>query len=211
MPLADYLVGLNQLSPEEILCLDAEIDTQATESGILKNSLGITDTKTLHAVENDLVALNLPDLTQLSPDGDIAHLQAIHRTLFKDIYPWAGQWRTVTFAKGDDFFLPAHRIPQALAQLFGSAQRDRFWQALAETAFHDAAADFFATLNYIHPFREGNGRTQREFLRSLYAQRGLRLSWDAVGDSAMIAAMQSARAGKMQTLSSLLALNSTPL
>ncbi len=33
-------------------------------------------------------------------------------------------------------------------------------------------AEILDTVNYLHPFREGNGRAQREFLRSLTLEKG---------------------------------------
>lgn len=208
MALIEYLVSLDQLPDEEVAQLAAETDAHSHPSGVLKNCFGIDNTKKLNDVEKDIVALNLPDLALLKNHCDKAHLQHIHRTLFQGIYPWAGEWRTVTFAKGEDLFLPAHRISSALDRLFQALAEAQFWQSLELSEFHLQAADFFATLNYIHPFREGNGRAQREFLRNLYEKKNLKLVWDAVGDSAMIAAMQAARQGDLQPLTAILRLNS---
>ncbi|HNH66016.1 MAG TPA: Fic family protein, partial [Bacteroidia bacterium] len=40
----------------------------------------------------------------------------------------------------------------------------------------DKLAEILDNLNYLHPFREGNGRTQREFLRLLALEKGLTLN-----------------------------------
>jgi cell filamentation protein len=75
-------------------------------SGVLKNRFGITDEATLEETEASLVALRSYALAQqpLAGSFDLAHLQAIHRYLFGDVYEWAGRLRTIDIAKGGNAF-----------------------------------------------------------------------------------------------------------
>lgn len=71
-------------------------------SGVLKNRLGITGAATLEETEAALVATRSYELSRAPLKGafDLAHLQAIHRYLFRDVYEWAGELRTVDIDKG---------------------------------------------------------------------------------------------------------------
>lgn len=44
----------------------------------------------------------------------------------------------------------------------------------------DEVTYLYEYLNFAHPFREGNGRTQREFFAQLLAESGHGLTWDRV-------------------------------
>jgi cell filamentation protein len=76
-------------------------------SGVLRNRLGISDREQLGRVEAGLSAAALADLGVRSLPGgyDLAHLQAFHREIFGDLYPWAGEIRVVAAAKSDMFCL----------------------------------------------------------------------------------------------------------
>lgn len=90
------------------------------------------------------------------------HLCHLHRVLFGEVYDWAGELRRVDIAKGTTRFCTSARIrPEAIALL---AQIDR--ETLEQPAHErvvERVADLYAELNMVHPFREGNGRTQRLF------------------------------------------------
>jgi cell filamentation protein len=104
---------------------------------------------------------------------DAAHVRAIHRHLFQDIYEWAGEFRTLNKLK------PGAMRDFADAQ---SGEIDRYlvevhrlvynteWSQLDRDGFAAAAADVYAHLNQAHPFREGNGRTSKVFMEHV-AQR----------------------------------------
>lgn len=103
------------------------------------------------------------------PDGrlSVRHYQAIQHHLFQDVYAWAGRFRTVRLGKdGSAFCYPEH-IAREMQRLFADLKRQRYLKGLSPDAFAAAAAHFLASLNAIHPFREGNGRTQASFLTLL--------------------------------------------
>jgi cell filamentation protein len=107
-----------------------------------------------------------------------AHLKRIHEYLFQDVYAWAGEFRTVDIRKeGSTYFARPDFIQLSLDQLFASLQRKGELVGLEATSFAERAGDLFGDLNAIHPFREGNGRTQQELIRQLAARAGHTISW----------------------------------
>lgn len=112
---------------------------------------------------------------------DSAHLQAIHRYLFQDVFPWGGEFRVVNISKGNTNFGPAMHIAGALKELFDRLGKERLLVGLAAPECVTRAAFYLGEINAIHPFREGNGRTQREFIRQLGLHAAHALSWSLVG------------------------------
>jgi cell filamentation protein len=94
----------------------------------------------------------------------VSQYYAVHRHLFQDVFAWAGKPRTVRLAKGGSSFCYPEYIASEMRATFADLTARRGLRALAPTAFANEAASFLATLNAIHPFREGNGRTQLTFL-----------------------------------------------
>ena len=106
---------------------------------------------------------------------DLAHLRAIHRHLFQDIYDWAGELRTVEISKGDQQFQFRQYIPTGMADVHRRLVQSRFLSGLPPAGFAEQAAVIVGDINYIHPFREGNGRTQLQYLKQLADKAGHRL------------------------------------
>ena len=79
---------------------------------VLRNRLNTRDAMTLEAAERQFVAQRLLEAVPTG-DFDLAHLKAIHRHLFQDVYAWAGEVRTVEIAKGESRFQP-RRFAQAI-------------------------------------------------------------------------------------------------
>ena len=108
------------------------------------------------------------------PDGDFGppHYCRIHHHLFQDVYAWAGQYRTVRISKGDTSFCYPEHIPAQMGGLFQKLQDADVFAGLAQEAFLDNLTPFLSELNAIHPFREGNGRTQLSFIGLLGEHSG---------------------------------------
>jgi cell filamentation protein len=147
-------------------------------TGVLRNRLGITTARELAAVEAALSASRLIDLEQrrLPGDYDLGHLRAFHHYIFGDVYDWAGELRTVSIAKGSVFCLPQH------LQTYGREMFDKLTAAnqlrgLARDQFVTRLTEFLGDLNALHPFREGNGRTQRAFVSQLAHDAGHHIEW----------------------------------
>jgi cell filamentation protein len=112
------------------------------------------------------------------PEGDLdyEHYKAIHHHLFQDVYAWAGEIRHVRIAKHGNAFCYPEYIDDQMEKLFAEFAEAGHLQDRNAEDFAAAAAHFLAELNAIHPFREGNGRTQLSFLTLLAEQAGHPLS-----------------------------------
>ena len=112
--------------------------------------------------------------TEAFPAGRLSatHYRAVHKHLFQDVYRWAGCYRSVRLNKdGSEFCLPQY-IATQVTTLFTELRHHSHLAALAPDAFAEGAATFLANLNAIHPFREGNGRSQVGFLIILARDAG---------------------------------------
>ena len=138
------------------------------DSDVLKNKLGIMNQEKLHEVERKLTALRISDLIRKPIRGnfDLKHLCVIHYYIFQDLYTWAGSLRKVDIAKGNMFCNVMFLNDQADV-IFGAIRKDNYLEGLSRDAFVSRLAFHFSEINALHPFREGNGRTQREFIREL--------------------------------------------
>jgi len=123
---------------------------------------------------------------------DVTHLEAIHKYLFQDVYEWAGDFRSVNISKDGDPFGPPRFLECFLEALFRQLDGGRAVKSETVEEFAERTAFYSAEVNAAHPFREGNGRTQREFLRQLAVSAGFVIDWRGVKREAMIAAPQSA-------------------
>ena len=97
---------------------------------------------------------------------DFAHLKKIHHFIFQDIYDWAGKTRTVDIGKGN-LFCRVQFIEEYAKSVFADFYSSCKDAGTDREAFVETLAKHYADLNALHPFREGNGRTQREFTREL--------------------------------------------
>lgn len=156
-------------------------------SSVLKNKLNIYDKDRLCQAEIRLVAIRLYQL-QESPirgDFDFNHLCRIHRHIFQDIYSWAGEIRTVNIAKGNMFCLVQY-IRTYAQTIFPAYYKDCIRMKDDFEGFVHAFTKHYADLNALHPFREGNGRAQREFARELCLKCGYALDLTQTGHEEML-------------------------
>jgi cell filamentation protein len=147
-------------------------------TGVLRNRLGLGTAAELEAAEREITHAALIWLREspVRAAYDLSHLCAIHRRVFGDIYDWAGQVRTVAIAKGSMFCLPQF-IEPAAAGIFRQLRRENLLRDLERDAFIDRVTYYLGEVNAVHPFREGNGRTQRVFFEQLAADAGYTLAW----------------------------------
>lgn len=175
------------------------------KSGCLLNLLGLTDPVNLQSAERSAVLLREHSVRThgLSGTYDLPHFQAFHRELFQDIYSWAGQLRTVSIAKTHLFCLPAFIEKQASALLSQLADEEHL-RNLSREQFLDRLTHYMAELNAIHPFREGNGRTQRVFFEQLGGKAGHQFDWSKTDEDRNTQAHQAAMDGDLAQLRALL-------
>lgn len=150
--------------------------------GILKNRVHARTKAELAQAEHDLVGMRLMELAArpVVGDYDLDHLQAIHRHLFQDVYQFAGELRTVDMRKSDDpsgRFFPAARLQEGGRHVFAELAEDNYLKGMDREQFTDRLAHHLDAINHLHPFREGNGRSQRAFLADLSQRAGYDLVW----------------------------------
>jgi cell filamentation protein len=136
------------------------------------------------------------------PSGhfDPAHYRALHHHLFQDVYDWAGEYRTIRTSKGGSVFCYPEHITTEMAKQFAALKRPEFLPDSDVDAFVAATADFLGELNAIHPFREGNGRTQLYFIRLLGLRAGHPFRSEAVEPEAFLRAMIESFHGRTEGL-----------
>ncbi len=138
---------------------------------VLQNKLGIRDAPTLEAAERRFVAQRLLEAVPTG-DFDLDHLRAIHRHLFQDVYEWAGEVRTVEIAKGGSGFQPRRFIGTGMADVHRRIVAAAYFRGTSPERFADGAGLILGDVNHVHPFREGNGRTQLQYLKQLAERAG---------------------------------------
>lgn len=157
-------------------------------TNVLRNLRDIRDSEQLSKVEGIATARRLADFGRNPSPGkfDTHHLQAIHRYIFQDIYSWAGEFRTVNISRAGQFpfAFPEHIVP-SLERLFDELRKERHLAGADGARFCNRAAHYLGELNAIHPFREGNGRTQREFIRQLARRNGYAFDWSRITQEQM--------------------------
>ncbi|MEV0297145.1 Fic family protein [Nocardia sp. NPDC050710] len=125
--------------------------------------------------------------------GDLTEWQALHGHLLGGVYSWAGELRTVRFTQGDGhYFLNPDHFEECIPLVFDSV-RDLDWASLTRFQFIDHAARFHMLLNWVHPFREGNGRATRLFLDRQIASAPYALDYSRVDADRWNAAAMASR------------------
>ena len=157
------------------------------EANVLKNKLNIKDADSLLEAERSITALRILELKQSFPDGklDFSYFKHLHFYIFQDIYGWAGKIRTVNISKGSQFCLCQFIDDQAI-ELFQKLERENYLVDAENIA--ERLSFYLSELNAIHPFREGNGRTQRIFIEILADRAGYEVDFSEVTAEEMIEA-----------------------
>jgi len=152
-------------------------------TNVLRNKAGITSAKELALYESNYTQFRTWELKENPIPGgfDIQKLCGIHQHLFQDVYDFAGQIRTINISKGD-MFANVPEITRLSEYLFTQLQKEKFLTNLSPHQFAERAALYFNAINAIHPFREGNGRTQRIFMEQLAKEAGHTLNLEAVSN-----------------------------
>jgi cell filamentation protein len=133
-------------------------------TNVLRNKAGIREPEPLKRFEYEHSASRLRELRKNPIRGkfDLAHLQAIHTTIFQDVYEWAGEVRTINITKDDTAFALAPYLENEARKLSAALLEENYLQGLDKAQFVERFAHYYAEWNVLHPFREGNGRATRE-------------------------------------------------
>ena len=160
------------------------------DSNVLKNKLNIRDNKLLKTAEEEITLIKQMELLKNPIKGNFskAHLMNIHKFIFEDIYPFAGKIRREQISKADTLFYPPNLIDRELDKVFAKIKEKNMLRETDEEKIFDNLAYVMAELNIIHPFREGNGRSIREFIRLMAKRMGYDLNWGNVDKEELLEA-----------------------
>lgn len=160
------------------------------DTDVLKNNLGIRDSEHLAEAEAKLSAFRMREPIPQGADLTAEGLKNTHHHIFQDIYPFAGEFRDVSMVKsqgvgekGIEFASGSHVDRVEIPRFYGQLQHDLkagAFDSLDKETFANRSSIYLADLNYIHPFPEGNGRTQRLFLENLADRSGYKFDHQAV-------------------------------
>ena len=136
-------------------------------SAVLINKLGIRDDRTLMQAESYYSAMRLMELENgiKFENVDFDFYLSIHKYLFQDIYDWAGQIRTTNISKKGTCFCPYEFIRETGEAIFHKLKHNNYYKDVSERELPSCIAELFDSLNILHPFREGNGRTESFYIR----------------------------------------------
>ena len=160
------------------------------DSNVLKNKLNIRDNKLLKTAEEEITLIKQMELLKNPIKGNFskAHLMNIHKFIFEDIYSFAGKIRREQISKADTMFYPPNLIDRELDKVFAKIKEKNMLKETDEEKVYDNLAYVMAELNIIHPFREGNGRSIREFIRLMAKRMGYDLNWGNVDKEKLLEA-----------------------
>ena len=146
-------------------------------SNVLVNKFDVRVADELFKIENDITIYKLFILRQKGITGnfDVAHFVSIHKFIFEDIYPFAGLYRSENIAKDNFMFANWEFIEDNMNSIFGELKHENYLKGLTKEEFAKKLTYYMSELNVLHPFREGNGRTTREFIRQLALKNGYNL------------------------------------
>ncbi|WP_440624111.1 hypothetical protein ACAD32_00153 [Clavibacter nebraskensis] len=161
----------------------------------------------LRAFEDDHVEAQLIEarVRPITGSYGIDHLQAIHLRLFQDVYPWAGEIRTVNISKGipppPEPFLSPEYAAFAVNRAAQRMHEDGMLRpGMDHERFVDLLARRFSEINEAHPFREGNGRTQRHYFELVARDAGRRIDWSQLTSAQNVTISAEAREGHLAPL-----------
>ncbi|PYE87222.1 cell filamentation protein [Phyllobacterium leguminum] len=173
-------------------------------TGVLRNRFGLTRHSELRPAEYAMAHIRMTEIAEgLGPTGsfDKAHLKAIHHHIFQDIYEWAGFARNEhpfidgqraekigSISKGGTFFLPGSRLEMGLDEALRPIRDADVLRGSTPAQFAQIAGQVLAELNYVHPFRDGNGRAQEAFIAELGRPYGHDVDFSVITKARMIAA-----------------------
>lgn len=157
--------------------IDPDYTYTDPKTGLLRNIQNITDPDVLLFLESGAVTKKLQELYENPIEiKDIESLFTIHKHLFQDIYVWAGKKRIVEISKDGKQFFPTNHFDNAFRYINQLIKEFKKIPKDNKKSLAEKLAEILDNVNYLHPFREGNGRTQREFLRLLAKEKGLTLN-----------------------------------
>ena len=172
-------------------------------TNVLVNKLNIYSDEQLTIAERKITRLKLIEFFILPVPKifDFALYCDIHRSIFEDIYSWAGQIRKGEFLlKGISIFCRGSLLLSNADKIFGNLAYKKYLCNLDKSDFIYKMAYYMGEINALHPFREGNGRTLREFFRQLSLNAGYMLDFSKTNKDKLLIADINALNGNYNDL-----------
>lgn len=157
-------------------------------TGILKNLVGASTQDALDQKEAEYSNARLAQLEGKPLKGkfDLKHMQALHKHIFQDVYAFAGKTRFVDIVKNNTRFAYNGAIESSFQKLSDELKKENYLKGTSPEKFAQRAAYYLGEINMIHPFREGNGRTQRAFIGELARNAGHKIDWTKIQSKQMV-------------------------
>jgi len=148
----------------------------------LKNKLGYTDPNKLAKAEKHISSLRTAKLaiSPLTEQPDYNYFKAIHRYVFGGIYEWAGQERNIQTERSGYRFEWPEKIKSTAEKHFSDLAKENYLKDLKRPEFIERSAYYFAEINVVHPFPDGNGRCQRILFDRIAQDAGFQFQWGDV-------------------------------
>jgi cell filamentation protein len=170
---------------------------------VLKNKLGLKDDAVLLKAEREITSIKLLMLYNMPIEGlfNLDRLCNIHKIIFEDIYEWAGKMRQGEFlTKGSSIFCRGQYLKENADKIFNQLKDEKLLQNLPRDNFFKRLAYYMGEINALHPFREGNGRTSREYFRQLSLNANYILDFSKINKDALLMADIEAFNGSYENL-----------
>jgi cell filamentation protein len=165
--------------------LDPDLN-YTNKNGLLHNVANIQDEKILVVFESLKVTKRVEELLENPLKiKDSNTLLTIHHHLFQDVFAWAGKVRSVNMSKDGKPFFNGERFNIAFQYIDTLISDYRKISKSNKLNLAKKLAEILDNVNYLHPFREGNGRAQREFIRLLALEKGLALNLNPPDDKSI--------------------------
>lgn len=174
--------------------LDSLQDGCYENSSVLINKFDIRDEKELELIERNLTSYFMAKATIELPFENVnfAYYKNLHKYIFNEIYDWAGTIRNVEMRKKGTRFCPVEKIEERAIIIFDRLKAHNYLKDFQGEEFINEFVDLYCELNFLHPFREGNGRIQRLFLLLLLKDMGKTIEFkDIDTDLLMLATIKS--------------------
>lgn len=173
---------------------------------VLANKFGIRNGILLDDAVNDAVFARMMDILAKIPDDvrfDAEYLRRVHGYLFQDCYGWAGEYRECPMGRNVDFCLP-ERIPDRMAEWSAGFRKDFMLASGSAGDMAGRLVTHWGVLNRIHPFRDGNGRSQAAFFMQACRAKGLEMDFSGKDIRNLRVARDEASDGRPALLSGIL-------
>lgn len=167
---------------------------------VLKNRLDIHDDVQLRKAELAFSAARLATLELGPRSTGMPWLCHIHRTLFQDLYSWAGELRSIDIWRDETPYCHCEYIEKEGNALMSALEDEQQLTNLTQDEFVARLAHYYCEIFVLHPFRAGNGRTQRIFFEQLALHAGYLLTWDKLDREAWRTALYAGVSGDLTPL-----------